>query len=590
MNTTNGRNPSPGRADGWKVALIVLGLCSPVALGASPAPATSPGPRERQPVALAVARSDDRLYVANAKSGSLSIINLLTAKVVAEHDVGRGLSDLATLPDGRILAVDRAAGALLLIDVSGDSIRVAGRIDVASDPVSVVTDGSSCVVASLWSRRLTFVDVSARGLLSTGTLPLPFSPRNMVLVGGGKNLVVADAFGGKLVVMDRSSRTLGQVRSLAAHNIRGLAVAPDGRSLVVAHQVLRRAAKTDFEDVHWGRLLTSHLQSLRLDAVLTAGTDEDLIKDGCQIDLGFATSGAGDPSALVCDKSGLVAVSLGGVNEIALGGSPSGFFRRYGVGARPAALATAPDGKMVYVADSFDDSISVISAATGRRVRVIALGRRPEPTLAGRGERLFYDARLSHDGWMSCHSCHTDGHSNGLLGDTLGDGSYGAPKRIPSLLGTATTGPWSWNGSVAKLEDQILKSVTFTMRGTAPSPEQVEALTAYVRSLSPPAVESIAPRDAVERGKTVFRSLGCADCHAPPTYTTPGRYDVGLVDEAGNREFNPPSLRGVGARASLLHDGRAATLDEVFLKHNHPGDVELSRDEAADLIRFLKSL
>ena len=33
-----------------------------------------------------------------------------------------------------------------------------------------------------------------------------------------------------------------------------------------------------------------------------------------------------------------------------------------------------------------------------------------------RGERLFADARLSHDGWMSCQSCHTDGQSNGLLG------------------------------------------------------------------------------------------------------------------------------------------------------------------------------
>ena len=51
----------------------------------------------------------------------------------------------------------------------------------------------------------------------------------------------------------------------------------------------------------------------------------------------------------------------------------------------------------------------------------------PEPDAVARGERLFHDARLSHDGWMSCHSCHVDGHTNGLVADTLGDGSYGAP-------------------------------------------------------------------------------------------------------------------------------------------------------------------
>ena len=100
------------------------------------------------------------------------------------------------------------------------------------------------------------------------------------------------------------------------------------------------------------------------------------------------------------------------------------------------------------------------------RLATISLGPRPEPTAADRGERLFYSAKLSHDGWMSCHSCHTDGHTNSLLSDTLGDGSYGAPKRVPSLLGVAATGPWTWTGSIARLEDQVRKSIATTMHGT----------------------------------------------------------------------------------------------------------------------------
>ena len=90
---------------------------------------------------------------------------------------------------------------------------------------------------------------------------------------------------------------------------------------------------------------------------------------------------------------------------------------------------------------------------------------------------------------MSCHSCHTDGHTNNLLSDTLGDGSYGAPKRVPSLLGVAATGPWTWTGSIPRLEDQIRKSIVTTMHGTKPTDEQVADLAAYLSSLAPPSPE-----------------------------------------------------------------------------------------------------
>ena len=90
---------------------------------------------------------------------------------------------------------------------------------------------------------------------------------------------------------------------------------------------------------------------------------------------------------------------------------------------------------------------------------------------------------------MSCQSCHTDGHTNSLLSDTLGDGSYGAPKRVPSLLGVAATGPWTWTGSIPRLEDQIRKSIVTTMHGTKPTDEQVADLAAYLSSLAPPSPE-----------------------------------------------------------------------------------------------------
>ena len=67
--------------------------------------------------------------------------------------------------------------------------------------------------------------------------------------------------------------------------------------------------------------------------------------------------------------------------------------------------------------------------------------------------------------------------------------------------------------------------------------------------------------DTAENALTTFDAKRCAECHAPPEYTAAARFDVGLADEVGNRRFNPPSLRGVGRRAPLFHDGRAASLE-----------------------------
>jgi cytochrome c peroxidase len=189
---------------------------------------------------------------------------------------------------------------------------------------------------------------------------------------------------------------------------------------------------------------------------------------------------------------------------------------------------------------------------------------------------------------MSCRSCHADGQAGGLVVDTLADGGFGAPKRVTSLLGVGATGPWTWLGTVDRLEDQVRKSIETSMRGPSPSSAQVDDLTAYLRSLPPP--KPMPAEGPVERGRAIFRERKCAECHAPPEYTSEGAFDVGLVDEVGHRKFNPPSLRGVGDRASYLHDGRAATLPEVFLRHRHPRDSAWSTEEVEALAAFLRTL
>ena len=271
---------------------------------------------------------------------------------------------------------------------------------------------------------------------------------------------------------------------------------------------------------------------------------------------------------------------------------------RIRVGRRPTDVTINDAGTTAYVVNTFGESVSIVDLDEREAKGKIPLGDLPDPATLSevdRGELLFYDASLSHDGWMSCHSCHTDGHTNGMLNDNFSDASFGAPKRVLSLLGRTGTEPFAWNAEAKDLVTQIRKSITNTLQSdNEPDEDQVAALAAYVRTLpGPPSIDrlrGVADPVAIDRGAEQFRSLGCVRCHRPPTFTTPRTYDVGLVDKLGNNRFNPPTLRGVGQRGPYFHDNRAASLEEVFRKHRHQLKRDLQDTELFDLLAYLRSL
>jgi YVTN family beta-propeller protein len=580
----------------WDRALSSNATDAPVGSAVRTEPAgPHSGSYRRQPVALALANDGKHLFVANQQSGSVSIIDPSSRRVIAEVPVGRRLSDLAVVGGGDyLLATDEGANELILLHRDGQDIRPLSRVKIGAIPVSIqsAADGSQAYVASLWSRRISIVNMVVgvgqnRSLRIRQTIDLPFAPRKQLLVENGRKLIVADAFGGKLAVVDVKTAQLDQVYGLPAHNVRGLAA--DATRLLLAHQILSELGTANRDDVHWGNLLTNNLRTLPIADVV--GPSGDILRHSFVSYLGEVGHGAGDPAGVAIVGRGNLVVSLGGVGEIALGSNePGGTWTRIKSGRRPTAVISSHNGKYAYVADTFGDTILVVDVAAKKLDGEIVLGPQPELTASERGERLFYDSRLSHDGWFSCHSCHSDGHTTGLLNDNLTDGSFGTPKRILSLLGVGDTGPWAWNGSMPTLESQIEKSITSTMQGAKPSAEQVRDLAAFLKTLPPPPRSSGLETASVDRGKHVFASQHCDSCHVPPTYTSPKTFDVGLADEAGNTTFNPPSLRGVAQGGPFFHDGRAATLEDVLGRYRHQLKNDLASNDRRDLLHFLLSL
>ena len=548
----------------------------------------------RYPNDLVLSADDQFLYVANRR-GTLSVVDVTAQTVVAQHQIGEQLSALAWLDPRRLLVTDETRHELIQLEVSGASLEIRARIAISPYPVALMTtDGTTCFVTSLWSRRLTELSLGENGILEKSReLDLPFAPRCLVTVPHEEKLIVADSFTGRLAVVSRESFQLEAIRTFPGHNLRGLAASTDGRMLVIAHQMLNDLAQTVRNDVHWGLLMSNDLRWLRFEQLLHDGSD--LYKGGHMRPLGGAGNAAADPSAVTVAPSGTVVVALGGVNEVAVGREMDFSFYRIPVGKRPTAIAISSDSGRAYVANRFDDTISVVDLPRRETVTHISLGPQRPLTLVERGEQLFFSGRLSHDSWMSCHSCHTDGHTNGGLNDNFSDDSFGASKRVLSLLGVAGTGPFAWSGAIDELETQIRNSINHTMQSDKIlNDTNMASLVAYLESLAPPPsldrLRGTLDVEAIARGEKVFASQGCVECHAPPLYTTPGNYDVGLEDSQGNRHFNPPSLRGVSQRGPYFHDNRAPTLEAVFREHGHPLAGELSDAELSDLMAFLRSL
>jgi CxxC motif-containing protein (DUF1111 family) len=155
---------------------------------------------------------------------------------------------------------------------------------------------------------------------------------------------------------------------------------------------------------------------------------------------------------------------------------------------------------------------------------------------------------------------------------------------------------------------------------------QLDAVLTYIRALAPPARRNLDDRRVTD-GESLFRAIGCADCHrdtlhvadfalqpaldgvAIHPYTDLLLHDMGeaLADgredfDAGPRDWRTPPLWGLslagkgGDGANFLHDGRARTPAEAILWHG--GEAQTSADafrrlpkpQRQALLAFLNSL
>ncbi|MCH8745721.1 MAG: hypothetical protein IIB31_08750, partial [Chloroflexi bacterium] len=129
----------------------------------------------------------------------------------------------------------------------------------------------------------------------------------------------------------------------------------------------------------------------------------------------------------------------------------------------------------------------------------------------------------------------------------------------------------------------------------------LDALAAYVSSLT--AIPLSPHRDPdgtltpdAQVGKLIFEARNCQSCHSGDFFTDVQRHDVGTIQPSSGLGigqplagigFDTPSLIGIWDTPPYLHNGQAATLQDVLSNPSHGNTSGLTPAETDQLVAYL---
>jgi cytochrome c peroxidase len=267
------------------------------------------------------------------------------------------------------------------------------------------------------------------------------------------------------------------------------------------------------------------------------------------------------------------------------------------------------------------------------------------------GKILFYEARISVDGTVSCARCHPIGlYAADGLRKSIGNNCKLNPRNAPTIFNAAGQISAHWIGNRVDVEDQARQSVTGPPSFGMPSNDAVEkklkeiegyaelfkkafpgeanpitvdnlakAIGAFERTLvTPSPFDSFLKSDIAaltgqeKKGLKTYMEAVCIMCHSGPyaggqmyqksgiiepywkyTKSEPideGRYAV-TKNEADKYVFKVPTLRNVAKTAPYFHDGSVDKLeDAVWIMGKIQLGKDLNKAQVEEVVTFLKSL
>ena len=613
----------------------------PSILNASPSPlppeivSGSVHGKYKNPLNLKLTPNGKELWIACEAAREVSVVDVASRKKIAGIPVGGQPNDVCFTPDGkRAFVSDRLDDDVSVVDV--DSRKVTATLPAGDEPHGLLIDqqGKFLYVLNTAIDTISVFDVAT--LKEVKRLPASRSPWALAQSPDGKCIFVTHALSrfvtdrtpamSEVTVID-AEQAIVQDRFVvpAANLLADLAWHPSGEYALIP---LMRTKNL----VPMTRILQGWTISNGLGLVWRDGTVDQVLLD--QNDLGFpdptrvCITPDGKYALVTSATSARVAVvdldKLTGMLKTAtprerervfpnhLGKSAEFVVKYIKTQPTPWGITCSADGATAYVACKLDDSVAVIDLKIMESVDRIDLGAETEQTKARRGEKLFHSSRITFHRQFSCHTCHPDGHIDGLVYDIESDGIGVGPVDNRTLRGINDMAPYKWEGTNPSLKRQCGARLAVFFTRLAPfTADELDDLDYYICTIPRPPNryrklgEPLS--DAQRRGKAMFERARtndgrvipaqsrCSTCHAPPLYTDGKVHNVGTkfwYDKA--EKFDVPQLQNIYDSAPYLHNGIAWSLEEIWTKYN-PYDLhgitnDMTKDQLNDLIEYLKTL
>ncbi|MCC7360441.1 MAG: c-type cytochrome [Anaerolineales bacterium] len=593
-----------------RAALICLALLA----ACGPRPAPTPHTPRATPVsagAVAIDPAGLRLAAVNPDSGSVTLVDLATLTIQAEVALGTD-SDPRTLsftPDSTTLLVaEHGAGTLAVIDAAAGTL--ARTVTVGALPYGVVAGSSRAYVSLAGAPQVVVVDLGTWAV--TAAVPLPPFPTGLALAAGEAALYVTHLYSGAVSVLDTATLTVTQTLAAApeANLAQFIALSSDGTRAYVPQTL----AFSDRTDLAYDNAVRPIVGVLALSggeppAPLALSTPEQAVN--LPFAVALAPECASPPAASAEGCAARLYVANAGSDVVTVLDPASGAtLAALPTGRNPRGLALSADGARLYVDNVLDGTLDVFDTTALSRLQRLTLTRLPLAAEVLEGKRLFNSALepMAADGWLSCATCHLDGGDDGRTWAGFPDG----PRNTPALLVSAASLPLHWNGNLDEFQDteatiRVIQGGAGLIAGdahlslgpaNAGRSAALDALAAYLATLTPPPSPYAPDAETLARGERAFARWGCATCHSGAAFSDQQTHTSSIGDAALERNqtgplprFDTPALAGAWATAPYFHDGSAATLRDTFFSVGfHNMGPAMNPGEVIDLVAYMQSL
>ena len=582
------------------------------------------------PLELLLSPDGARLYVLCQGTGEVRVLDAASGRELQAIPVGRSPRGFSFSPDEKRLFVANSwDDTVTVIDTNTGAVTATWK--AGFEPSSVMEDraGKKLFVADRIGNDITVLDAATGA--EEETLEAGRGASYLTMTADGRRLYATHVYPNatpyrtppesEITVVDpERAQVIDRIRLAGIAGVFHVAISRDGRLGVAAELHPKNLVPLAHVEHGWTFVDTLTVFGADVGRVVEVPLDEidryyarpfgvAIAPDKSRI---FVTHGGSD-CVTVIDAPRMLAYIHAHREPFAedLGASAHYVVARIAVGKNPRGLVLSRDGKRLYVANRLDDTISAIDTRTNRVAQTIRLRGPQDVSALRRGEQTFYSARYAFEGAFGCANCHIDSTFDGLQWDLEPDG-FGRDivdnRLIEDLRGTE---PFKWNGKNPTLAVECgVRTEMYFWRSQNYDDLRLADLVLYIRSLpSRPnrfraADGTLTP--AQERGRAIFYrtvdKLGqpiaernqCAYCHSGPKGTSQKSFDVGTQAATDNSGLlDTPQLSNIALTAPYLHDGSAATLEEIWTMRNphdqHGRTNDLTKDELNDLIEYLRT-